>query len=412
MEHLFHNRKFMGSVAISFKDSIIYAKQVGYADVHTGQENNKDTKFRVASISKTFTAVLVLQAIEAGKLSLEDKLSRYYPEIKNADKITIEQLLKHRSGIFNFTDHKDRGQWEARFHTERESVAHIAKEKPRFEPGTDYEYSNSNYLLLGYILECIYDKPYALLLEENICKGLQLNNTYFTNETDLSRNEALSYNIQDTYLKNASVNFSNHPASGGIASTAIDLNKFLAALFKGKLISKESLEMMLPLDKGAYGMGIFKLSFSQPEGFEHAGRIENYISDYWYFPKEELGVVSLANAINIDIEDINTTLLQYAYGNAPKLPDFNKIEGYAEEAFKALKGTYTAKKTKQKITISSDGNVLVLQLSGLGQDYLPFEYKGNNTFVYKDIKMQFFPKQKEMRYEQGKATLQYKKQAG
>lgn len=87
----------MGSVSILHKDSIIYNKSVGYADVAAGQENNATTKFRVASISKTFTAVLVLQAVEAGKLRLSDKLSQYYPEIKNADKITIEQLLEHRS---------------------------------------------------------------------------------------------------------------------------------------------------------------------------------------------------------------------------------------------------------------------------------------------------------------------------
>ncbi len=412
LDHLSQHRKFMGSVSILFKDSIIYSKSVGYANVAARRENNAQTKFRVASISKTFTAVLILQAVEAGKLRLSDKLSQYYPEIKNADKITIEQLLQHRSGIFNFTDNPDRSDWESRFHAEKESVAHIAKGAARFEPGTDFEYSNSNYLLLGYILEHIYQQPFAEILEEKICRVLKLEHTYFTNETDPGRNEALAYNIQQSYVNNLNINFSNHLSSGGIASTAIEINKFLSALFGGKLISKESLALMLPEAPGAYGMGMFKLSFSKPEGFEHSGRAGNYISEYWYFPGDELGIVSLANAINIDIEDINTTLLQFAYGNTPKLPDFNQINGHPESEFSQMKGTYKAKGEKSTVTISSDGNVMIVQLSGLGQDYLPFEDKGNNRFEYKDIKLQFLPEKKQMLFEQGKAKLTFKKQAG
>lgn len=412
MEHLFRQRKFMGSVAMLHKDSIVYSKAVGYADAFAQQENKPDTKFRIGSITKTFTAVLVLQAVETGKLSLSDKLSEYYPEIKNADKISIAQLLQQRSGIFNFTENPDRNTWEAKFHTEKEVVAHIAEAAPVFDPGTAYEYSNSNYVLLGYILQHIYQKPFAAILEENICKAAGLKDTYFTDTTDVSRNEALSYTIQDSYFNNAKVNFSNHPASGGIASTAADVNKFLSALFGGRLISKESLQLMLTAEKGNYGMGIFKLTFDQPEGFEHSGRIENYISDYWYFPGEQLGIVSLANAINIDIETVNMALLQYAYGKTPELTDFNKIKGYSERAFSQLKGTYKAKKEQLMITISSDGDHLVFQASGTGQDYLPFEDKGNHTFEYKEIKLKFFPGRRQVLLEQGTAKILFRKYAG
>jgi len=412
MDHLSQHRKFMGSVSILFKDSIIYSKSVGYADVARKKENNAATKFRVASISKTFTAVLVLQAIEAGKLQLTDKLSQYFPEVKNADRITMEQLLQHRSGIFNFTDKPDRSEWESRFHTQQASIAHIIQDTSRFEPGTDFEYSNSNYLLLGYILERIYQQPFALILEERISKVLGLKHTYFSNETDPALNEALSYNIQNTYVHNKCINFSNHLSSGGIVSTAIEINKFLSALFGGKLISKESLALMQPQEKGAYGMGMFKLSFNNPEGFEHSGRAGDYISEYWYFPAEQLGVVSLSNAINIDIEDVNTALLQFAYGKAPALPDFNQVSGHPAPEFEKMKGTYKAKGEKATATISSDGNGLVFQLSSVGQAYLPFEDKGNNKFEYGNMKLQFLPEQNQMLFEQGKTRLLFKKQAG
>jgi D-alanyl-D-alanine carboxypeptidase len=192
--------------------------------------------------------------VEEQKLSLDTHLSIFYPQVKNAEKITIEQLLRHRSGIFNFTEVEGQEIWDQEFHTEAEFVNHIKNEKSNFEPNTAYEYSNTNYALLGFILEKVYQKSYAALLQEKICKPLKLSNTYFSAETDPNKHEAISYNIQNRYIENSKVNFSNHPGSGGIATTAVELNRFLSGLFEGKLISKESLVLMLPENKGEYGM--------------------------------------------------------------------------------------------------------------------------------------------------------------
>jgi len=406
-EHLSANRKFMGSVAISFKDSIIYTKSVGFADADSGKEINKDTKTRMGSITKTYTAVLVLKAVEEGRIKLDDKLSSFYPQVKNADKITIEQLLKHRSGIFNFTEIPGENQWEQTFHTEEEFIGFFVNEKSNFDPNTDYEYSNTNYALLGFILQKIYGKSFAAILEEKICRPLHLKNTYFSAETDETKNEALSYNIQNKFIQNAKVNFSNHPASGGMVSTAIELNVFLSALFNGKLISEKSLELMLPTNKGEYGMGIEKLPFSSPEGFAHSGRIENYFSEYWYFPKEKLGIVTLSNAINIYTEDIQTTMLQFAYGNAPELPDFKRTNDLSEKEFEEIAGTYREKEKGYTVTISSDGQNAMFQNATAGQMYFPIEYKGNNRFEYEEIKLEFLPASKELKLQQGSIKEHY-----
>lgn len=407
-EHLFKNRKFMGSVAVSYHDSIIYSKSVGYADVNAERKIDGNTKFRIASITKTFTAVLVLKAVEEQKLHLDDKLSLYYPEVKNAAKISIEQMLNHRSGIFNFTEKPGEDQWQQHPHTEQEFVDFFVNEPASFEPGTSYAYSNTNYALLGFILEKIYHKSYAELLDEKICQPLHLVNTYYSFEVDSAKDEALSYNIQDRYIRNSRVNFSNHPGSGGIASNAVDLNKFLFALFNGKLISPGSLAKMLPMDKGEYGLGIEKLSFNSPEGFGHSGRLENYISDYWYFPKENLGIVTLANATNIDTDDIGVVLVKYAYGSMPELPDFNNVPGLSYEVFDSIRGTYYLEQPKSTITISSDGRNLVFQDSRSGQDFVPFEYDGNNAFHFGNIKLQFFPAKREVELEQDGIKVTYK----
>jgi len=408
-DHLFKNQKFMGSVSVTHNDSVIYSKSVGYADADQKIENNQYTKFRIGSQTKTFTAVLILKAIEEKKLKLSDKLSRYYPQVKNATQITIEQLLKHRSGIFNFTEIEDAREWEQQYHTEKEFLAYFAKEKSNFEPGTAYEYSNTNYALLGFILQKIYKKTFAKILDEKICKPLNLRNTYYTFEVDPANNEAFSYNIQDTYLKNAKVNFSNHPASGGIVSTAVDVSKFLFALFNNKLISAKSLAMMLPVDKGAYGFGIEKLTFANPLGYEHGGRVENYFSDYWYFPKENLGVVVLSNAININLGDISTVLLKFAFNQQSELPNFNRIKELPDADFTKIKGTYNIKGDKETVTISTDGQYLTFQNSRAGQDYVLFEYKGNYLFKYENISLQFFPEKNEMHLEQGNEKEMYTK---
>lgn len=400
-EHLFANQKFMGSVTISFNDSIIYAKSVGFTNADTKKTINKDTKIRIGSITKTYTAVLILKAVEEGLIKLDDKLYSFYPQVKNAEKITIEQLLKHRSGIFNFTEIPGENQWEQAFHTEEEFISYFINEKNNFEPDTDYEYSNTNYALLGFILQKIYGKSFAEILDEKICRPLHLKNTYFSIETNETKNEALSYNIQNKFIQNAKVNFSNHPASGGMVSSAIELNVFLSALFNGKLISEKSLEQMLPKNKNEYGLGIEKLPFSNPEGYTHGGRIENYFSEYWYFPKEKLGIVTLSNAINIYTEDIQTTLLQFAYGNAPKLPNFKRTNNLSEKDFEAIAGTYMEKEKSYTITISSDGQNAMFQNSASGQMYFPIAYKGNNIFEYEEIRLEFFPATKELRLEQG-----------
>lgn len=407
--HLFDSKKMMGSVAIWSGDSLYYANSIGYADVHKKAKNDQNTKFRIGSITKTYTAVLILKAVEEKKLNLNTYLSAFYPQIKNAEKITIEQLLKHRSGLFNFTDIEGEDIWEQDFHTEAEIVQYFANEKSNFEPNSDYEYSNTNYTLLGFVLEKIYQKTYADLLQEKICKPLKLINTYFSTETDVDKNEAISYNIQNEYIQNSTVNFSNHPASGGIASTAIELNKFLAALFDGKLISKASLDLMLPENKGEYGMGIEKTSFKNPVGYTHNGRINNYLAEYWYFPQEKLGIVTLSNAINVALFQSQNALIQYAYGKEFALPDFEQTKDLNKEQFAQIKGTYLEHGGKITINISSDGTNLIFQSSEIGQMYVPFRYKGNNIFEYEDEKvvLEFKPDEKRVLLKEGESVFDF-----
>lgn len=408
-EHIFTNRKFMGSVSMLFKDAIIYKKSVGFSDVATQQLNNDDTKFRIGSITKTYTAVMILKAREEGRLTLDDKLATWFPQFENAKDITIEMMLKHRSGIFNFTEIPGEAAWESEAHSQTEFIEYVSKPKSKFAPGTSYEYSNTNYALLGFILEKIYNQDYNQLLQILICQPLDLKNTYYTFENNPANNEAYSYNIQDTYLRNGSINYANEPGGGGILASATDVNLFVSALFKGKIISPESLELMLPKENGAYGLGIEKIMIGDLEAFRHTGRIDNYISDYWYFPEEELGLVSLANATNINTDLVQVAMLQFAYGNTPVLKDYDLIEGMNKERFLTIKGTYFYPEHPISVTISSDGYRLIFQDSRMGQMYVPAAYLDNFKFEFDDVVLTFDPEKNELLQEQGDVKVNMKK---
>lgn len=404
-EHLSENRKFMGSASILFKDSVIYNKSVGFADVDSQKKNDVTTKFRIGSVTKTYTAVLTLLAREEGKIKLTDKLSQWFPQFENADKITIEMMLKHRSGIFNFTEIPGESAWEAVAHTQAEFIEYVSKPKNNFDPDTAYEYSNTNYALIGFILEKIYQKDYNVLIQEKICKPLKLENTYYSFENDLAKNEAYSYNIQDKYLKNGSINYSNEPGSGGLLSTPSEVNRFISALFMGKIISPESLELMLNIENDEYGLGIETFMLGSLKAFRHTGRIDNYISDYWYFPNEQLGLVTLANATNINTDMVQVAMLQFAFGNAPTSKNYNHIDDMETADFLKIKGTYRYPDTLVSVTVSSDGNSLIFQDSRAGQMYVPFAYLGNNKFEYEDIFLTFDPEKQQLTQKQGESVI-------
>lgn len=158
-------------------------------------------------------------------------------------------------------------------------------------------------------------------------------------------------------------------------------------------------------------MGIEKARFKNPIGYIHGGRIENYFSDYWYFPAEKLGIVTLCNAVNINLSQVQNTLIQCVYGKDPILPDFNITKDLTEEQFRQIRGTYQYKDGSQTITISSDGTNLIGQLSENGQMYVPYHYKSDHTFVYGDEGsiLEFIPGEQRLLLREAALVLEFKK---
>ena len=325
------NDKFMGSVAVFKNNELIYSKYVGFSDIEHGIKANENTKFRIASISKTFTAVLILKAVEENKLNLNQTIDKFFPTMINADKITISHLLYHRSGIHNFFD-VNWLDWNTQFKTEQKMIELIAKTESDFEPDSKASYSNSNYFLLTYILEKVYKKPYSKILEEQIINPIGLKNTYYGGKINIKNNECNSYKFFGIYSVNGYTGIGNWEIEvekdmsllsgwGGIVSTPIDLNIFSEALFNGKLVSTNSLIQMKTI-KDSFGMGLIQMPFYNKTSFGHSGGIEGFQSLFAYFPDDNISIAYTANGINCNVNDIAIALLSAVYDKPFEIPKF------------------------------------------------------------------------------------------
>src|SRR5262249_14442092 len=196
-DRLARKNKAMGSLVITRDGPVVYARAIGYAQVPPAEKKplTAASRFRIASITKMFTAAMTLQLVDEGKLKLTDTLDKFFPQVPNAPKITVAHLLAHRSGVPNVR--RDRGsQGAANTHpiTKEAMLALTAKATPGFEPDAKQSYSNSGYFLLGLILEKVTGKPYGEALAERITSRIGLRDTYVaTGSIDVNNNESLTY---------------------------------------------------------------------------------------------------------------------------------------------------------------------------------------------------------------------------
>lgn len=170
LNYLYANNRFSGSVMITKNDQVLYSKNMNV-------DGNSDPDYHIGSISKMFTAVMIYQLVEEGKLALDQHLSNWFPEIPNADAITLQQLLGHQSGIFDLINDDGFSAIRTDTFSRSDIITYIAAHKPAFKPGTSTAYSNSNYLLLGYILEEITQNTFANALQTCITGPLHLEHT-------------------------------------------------------------------------------------------------------------------------------------------------------------------------------------------------------------------------------------------
>jgi len=402
--------KSMGSVLITRNDSIVYNRAIGYGVFNDAQKGllNEKSRYRIGSITKMFTAVIIFQLIEEHKLALSTPLSVYFPQIPNSAKITTANLLSHRSGLYNYTSDWD--SWRFKPQTHEQMLGIIISKNPDFEPDIKTAYSNSNYLLLGYIIEIICKTPYAEAVKKRITAKIGLTDTYYGGKTDTGNNEVYSYQrVQETWKQQPETDMSAADGAGAIVSTPSDLSKFIVALFSHRLVNDTSLHQMLTIKDGE-GLGIEQLPFYDKPVYGHSGMIDLFQSWLLYFPKEKVSVVYISNGYGgLGINDILKGVLHIYFDKPYTIPNFKVIQLTPEELDRYT-GVYTCRQPNMKLTITKEGNALIGQAAG--QSAFPLESIAQNKFQFSraGIVMEFFPDKKEMILLQGGVSYTFSKE--
>lgn len=392
--------KGMGSISIFRNGEEVYQRSIGYVDVKDGIRATGNTKYRIGSISKTFTAAIIMQLVEENKLSLSTKLSSYFPALPNADRITVEHLLRHRSGLYNFTNAQDYPAWMEEPKARAELLELFLKNGTVFEPGAKMEYSNTNFVLLSYIAEEIDHKDFPEILADRITKPLNLQNTRYGGPINPEKGEARSYTYAGQWQEGTETDMSIPEGAGAVIASPKDLNTFYHALFSGKVVSKSSLDEMKTLVDRA-GMGLFQVPFHDRRGFGHTGGIDGFQSMAVYFPDDDVSITYTANGAGMAINDIMIGALSIYFGRDYAIPEFPPALVVSSEALDVYLGTYSSPDFPLKITITKKDSILMGQ--GSGQPAFPLEAYEPDKFRFDaaGVKLEFVPKEDKMILLQG-----------
>lgn len=400
------NRKFMGSVAVLHKGQLIYSRSAGFADVPNNIEATANTKYRIGSITKTFTAVLALKLAEEGAISLGDTLGKWFPGLYKG--ISVAHLLGHRSGIANFTDRPDYLNWHTQPQTEKALLELISQGGIVFEADCRAGYSNSNYILLTSILQRVTQKSYAELLQNYIVKPLGLKNTYWGRAIEPNTGECFSYRMLAGWTKEPETHHSIPLGAGGVVSTPSDLVLFSDALFGGRLLTTASMEQMKTI-RFQMGMGLMPIPFYERKGFGHTGGLDGFSSVLVCFPSDELSYALTSNGVNYPINLISVAVLSAVFQKPFEIPSFAVYE-VSPDLLDAYVGEYVSLQLPLKIVVSRLENVLMAQATG--QSAFPLEpfVKDGFRFDAAGVVMEFDPIQHTLILKQNGMVFAFRRE--
>ncbi|HTE26914.1 serine hydrolase [Flavitalea sp.] len=295
-------------VLVAKKGNTIYKKAFGTSNIIQNSPMQSDMIFRIGSITKQFTAIAILQLVEQGKIALNDSIQKYVKDFPSREVITIENLLTQTSGIKNYFEISNPSKTKTTY-TPAQGVDYFKDEPLVFFPGSRFQYSNSNYYLLGYIIEIVTGKSYAAYLRENILSKLPLINTSYDDPDKQVVNMTKGYSKFDGKIEQAELEeISTIYSAGGLLSNAEDLLKWNQYLYAGKLISKQLLTRAISpfqLSDGSfssYGYGLYIKGIEGIKTIEHSGSTDGFQSDLIYLPDEDITVITLFNCYEADMD--------------------------------------------------------------------------------------------------------------
>ncbi|HET7202825.1 MAG TPA: serine hydrolase domain-containing protein [Steroidobacteraceae bacterium] len=306
----------------------VFVRPYGTANLEHDVPVVRATVFKLASLTKQFTAAAVLRLMQDGRIALDDKLSRFVPELPQARMVTLRQLLWQTSGIPDYAEDAAGQRSKAVARTSADMVAWISRLEPRFqfEPGTRWAYSNSNYALLGVVIERVSGKPFDVFFRDALFLPAGLTQTELDDPADVVRHRAQGYAksrlAPSGYVNAEWVSPTIPGAAGGLRTTVDDLLRWSHALFSGRVLDAATLSQMVAagvLDDGRttksgmpeawqrgldsdYGMGVFLTNTSAGRRVWHAGDIDGFSTWLAHYPDAGVTVAVMQNSESADID--------------------------------------------------------------------------------------------------------------
>ena len=408
--------KFNGSVLVAEKGKVIYKKGFGLADMEWNILNQPDTKHRLGSITKQFTAVLIMQLVEQGKLNLVAPISTYLPDYpkKNADVITIHHLLTHTSGIPNMTSFPGFVRDVMRnSYTPLQLVNMSADSTLEFKPGERFAYSNSGYLLLGYIIEKVTSKSYEQVLQENIFTPLGMNNTGYDHRGTLLKNRASGYEKKGrSYVNSDFIDMSVPHAAGALYSTVEDLYLWDQALYSIQLLRKENMDLLftkhIPSGGGYYGYGwsIGEMPIGNTkeriETTGHGGGINGFNTLITRIPSDKSFIVLLNNTGGAPLNEMTSAIAGIIYDKTYDLPKRSVAYSLADKIEK--EGTVAALAYYNAIKDSTGYFLDENEMNTTGYEFLQSGKVKEAAEIFR-LNTQAFPKSSNVYDSYGEALM-------
>ncbi|WP_336686470.1 serine hydrolase [Chryseobacterium bernardetii] len=372
--------KFSGTVLVAEKGKIIFEKSYGYRNTPKKEKNTNNSLYRIFSTTKMFTATVILRLEEEGKLSINDKLSKYYPDFPKGDSITIANLLSHTSGIPNETGSENTVD-------EQTFIKFISAKPLNFSPGKQWDYSNSGYYILGYIIKKASGMEYEKAIESYILKPLQMRHTGFQFNRVTDENKAFGYEFLSPNKSSEALRFkTDHPfAAGAMYSTVEDLFKFNESFKTNAILKKETIEkMFIPYLNNHYGLGTDTLLKDGKSRVGHDGGGPGYRSRYYRIPEDDICIIAISNSELAYTDNIVPKIENILYKKPYSIPTAAKIN---PKELKKLEGIYSAETTDFYITVV-DGQVIFREKGYPAISLFPvsstlFQFDDNITFNFK-----------------------------
>lgn len=389
MDALTRAGKFNGSILIARDGKVLISRGYGMANFEFDVPNTPQTKFRIGSMTKPFTAMAIMLLQEQGKLSLQDSVCKYLSDCPTAwQAVTIHHLLSHTSGIAKHEKASDYLKTAMLPMTVTQLIDSFKSKPADFKPGERFDYNNNGYILLGYVIEKVSGKSYEAFLRENIFAPLNMANSGYDEYSPIIKYRATGYVREGNNLVNAVYIDQSQPyAAGALYSTVEDFFLLDQALYSGKLLSQKSLNAMFtPANGGSYGYGWFINKQFNRRAIVHPGGLPGFTSILARYPDDKVLIVMLSNVENSQVIRASSDLAAIVFGEKYELPKERVAVRVNPKIFNDYIGEYEDRPGRIT-TIMVEGEKLMIKLAGQ-PDPVPLSPESEIQFFHPTMDMQ------------------------